>query len=144
MEPWDGPAMMVAATGNEICAVLDRNGLRPFRYTITHDDRVIMASETGVLNIAPDNIKERGRLQPGKMFLVSFDEGRIIGDEELKDKLSTQQPYSQWLKENRITIEDLPPADAPSRLDGDAILKLQRTFGYTIEELRSTVTWEPF
>lgn len=140
MEPWDGPAMMVAATGNEICAVLDRNGLRPFRYTITHDDRVIMASETGVLNIAPHNIKERGRLQPGRMFLVSFDEGRIIGDEELKDKLSKQQPYSQWLNENRLTIKDLPAANAPSNLDSDTILKLQRTFGYTIEELRMITT----
>ena len=140
MEPWDGPAMMVAATGNEICAVLDRNGLRPFRYTITHDDRVIMASETGVLDISPDKIKERGRLQPGRMFLVSFDEGRIIGDEELKDKLATQQPYSEWLSQNLRTVENLPPSAEPARLDSTEILKLQRTFGYTIEELRMITT----
>lgn len=140
MEPWDGPAMMVAANGREICAVLDRNGLRPFRYTITNDDRVIMASETGVLKIPAANIKERGRLQPGRMFLVSFNEGRIIGDEELKHQLSSQQPYGQWLKENKITFSDLPkPNDIPS-MDSETLLTLQRAFGYTSEELRMITT----
>jgi len=140
MEPWDGPAMMVAANGREICAVLDRNGLRPFRYTITNDDRVIMASETGVLKIPAANIKERGRLQPGRMFLVSFNEGRIIGDEELKHQLSSQQPYGQWLKQNKITFSDLPkPNDIPS-MDSETLLTLQRAFGYTSEELRMITT----
>ena len=107
MEPWDGPAMMVAANGKDICAVLDRNGLRPFRYTVTKDDKLVMASETGVLDIPAENIRMRGRLQPGRMFLVSLDEGRIIGDEELKESLSGRLPYGQWLKENKVSLEDL-------------------------------------
>ncbi|MEC9308987.1 MAG: glutamate synthase large subunit [Chloroflexota bacterium] len=140
MEPWDGPAMMVAANGREICAVLDRNGLRPFRYTITNDDRVIMASETGVLKIPAANIKERGRLQPGRMFLVSFNDGRIIGDEELKHQLSSQQPYGEWLKQNKITFSDLPKPNQIPSMDSETLLTLQRAFGYTSEELRMITT----
>ena len=116
MEPWDGPAMMLATDGKDVCAVLDRNGLRPFRYTVTHDDKLIMASETGVLELPPESIREKGRLQPGRMYLVSFDEGRIIGDEELKHTLSNRQPYGQWLKENKVALENLPETQPlPSR-----------------------------
>ena len=139
MEPWDGPAMMVAANGQEICAVLDRNGLRPFRYTVTHDDRLIMASETGVLDLPPAVIKEKGRLQPGRMFLVSLEEGRIIGDEELKNTLASRRPYGEWLKENKVALEDLP--DPPPVHGGRPDLPpLHQAFGYNIEELRMITT----
>ena len=139
MEPWDGPAMMVAANGHEICAVLDRNGLRPFRYTLTHDDKLVMASETGVLDLPPASVKEKGRLQPGRMFLVSLEEGRIIGDEELKHSLSNRQPYGQWLADNKVALEDLP---APSEVNGSHhdLTQQHQAFGYTVEELRMITT----
>ncbi len=140
MEPWDGPAMMLATDGKDVCAVLDRNGLRPFRYTVTHDDKLVMASETGVLDLAPERIREKGRLQPGRMFLVSFDEGRIIGDEELKRTLATRQPYGQWLQENKVNLDDLPPTEASPPAGGDNLRQQQRAFGYTIEELRILTT----
>ena len=140
MEPWDGPAMIVAANGKDICAVLDRNGLRPFRYTVTKDDKLVMASETGVLDIAPENIRERGRLQPGRMFLVRMEEGRIIGDEELKETLSRRQPYGEWLKENKVSLEDQPEPETPDVLKGQELVRQQRAFGYTIEELRMLTT----
>ena len=140
MEPWDGPAMMVAANGKTICAVLDRNGLRPFRYTVTKDDKLIMASETGVLDIPPAEVKEKGRLQPGRMFLVSMEEGRIIGDEELKQGLARRQPYGAWLKERMVPLESLPlPPGVQSgvkSIERDDLPQQQRAFGYTIEELR--------
>ena len=136
MEPWDGPAMIVAANGKDICAVLDRNGLRPFRYTVTKDDKLVMASETGVLDIPGENIRQRGRLQPGRMFLVSLDEGRIIGDEELKHDLSRRHPYGEWLAENKVSLEDLPEAEPVSPLQGSELVQQQRAFGYTLEELR--------
>ena len=140
MEPWDGPAMMLATDGKDVCAVLDRNGLRPFRYTVTHDDKLIMASETGVLELPPESVKEKGRLQPGRMFLVSFDEGRIIGDEELKHTLASQQPYGDWLKENKVALDDLPEAAPAPSTDGENLRQQQRAFGYTIEELRMLTT----
>ncbi len=140
MEPWDGPAMMLATDGKDVCAVLDRNGLRPFRYTVTHDDKLVMASETGVLDLAPERIREKGRLQPGRMFLVSFDEGRIIGDEELKHTLATHQPYGQWLQENKVNLDDLPPTEAALPAGGNNLRQQQRAFGYTIEELRMLTT----
>ena len=146
MEPWDGPAMIVSSNGRNICALLDRNGFRPFRYVVTNDDKLVMASETGVLDIPPSQIKQKGRLQPGRMFLVSMEEGRIIGDEELKHKLANRQPYGQWLKQNKVSIEDLPKPKglngAPSSngwsgLSGNFdLLGQQRAFGYTNEELR--------
>ena len=136
MEPWDGPAMIVAANGKDICAVLDRNGLRPFRYTVTKDDKLVMASETGVLDIPGENIRQRGRLQPGRMFLVSLDEGRIIGDEELKHDLSRRHPYGEWLAENKVSLEDLAEAEPASPLQGSELVQQQRAFGYTLEELR--------
>ena len=140
MEPWDGPAMMLATDGKDVCAVLDRNGLRPFRYTLTHDDKLVMASETGVLDLPPASIREKGRLQPGRMFLVSFDEGRIIGDEELKHTLASRQPYGQWLAENRVALDDLPDAAPLPPAGGDKLRRQQRAFGYTIEELRMLTT----
>jgi glutamate synthase (ferredoxin) len=99
MEPWDGPASVAFSDGRYIGALLDRNGLRPSRYWVTKDDMVIMASETGVLPVAPENVVKKGRLEPGKMFLIDTVEGRIIDDNELKNDYATRQPYAQWLKE---------------------------------------------
>ena len=106
MEPWDGPASIVFSDGKVIGAVLDRNGLRPSRYYLTHDDRVIMASEVGVLrSIEPKNVKAKGRLQPGRMFLIDFEEGRLIPDEELKSDFASRLPYKTWLNNQRIDLE---------------------------------------
>ncbi len=102
MEPWDGPAAIAFTDGRVIGAILDRNGLRPGRYVVTHDDHVIMASEAGVLDVAPEQVKIKGRLQPGKMFLVDTVEGRIVPDKEIKERLASRQPYAQWLKDNQI------------------------------------------
>ena len=104
MEPWDGPAAIAFTDGRLIGATLDRNGLRPGRYVVTHDDLVVLASEAGVLEIDPKNIKTKGRLQPGKMFLVDTVGGRIISDKEMKKRLSERQPYQQWLQEKQITL----------------------------------------
>jgi glutamate synthase (NADPH) large chain len=136
MEPWDGPAAIAFTDGRVIGATLDRNGLRPGRYVVTHDDLVVMASEAGVLDIAPEQVKSKGRLQPGKMFLVDTVEGRIVSDKEIKQKLASRQPYAQWVKENQITIDQLPE---PSRMhypDADTLLRRQRAFGYSDEDLR--------
>src|SRR6202034_1590425 len=136
MEPWDGPAAIAFTDGRVIGATLDRNGLRPGRYVVTHDDLVVMASEAGVLDIAPEQVKSKGRLQPGKMFLVDTVEGRIVSDREIKQKLASRQPYAQWVKENQITIDQLPE---PSRMhfpDAETLLRRQRAFGYSDEDLR--------
>ncbi|MBT4161560.1 MAG: glutamate synthase subunit alpha, partial [Gammaproteobacteria bacterium] len=108
MEPWDGPASIAFTDGHYIGAVLDRNGLRPSRYYVTHDDKVIMASEVGVLPVAPENVKTKGRLQPGKMFLVDFYEGRLIPDEELKQDFANRRPYGEWLSRQKLELSDLP------------------------------------
>ncbi len=136
MEPWDGPAMIVSSDGRNICALLDRNGLRPFRYLVTTGDKLVMASETGVLDVPPGEVKLKGRLQPGRMFMVSLEQGRIIGDEELKRGLSNRQPYGQWLRENKVTLESLPAAPAEPEMQSDDLVRLQRAFGYSVEELR--------
>src|SRR5712672_3453647 len=107
-QPWDGPASMAVTDGKFIGACLDRNGLRPSRYYVTKDDVVIMASEAGVLPIAPERIAVKGRLQPGRMFLVDTEQGRIIADEELKKKYASAYPYRQWLDENHVLLEQLP------------------------------------
>jgi glutamate synthase domain-containing protein 2/glutamate synthase domain-containing protein 1/glutamate synthase domain-containing protein 3 len=136
MEPWDGPAAIAFTDGRVIGAILDRNGLRPGRYVVTNDDQVIMASEAGVLDIEPEQVKMKGRLQPGKMFLVDTVEGRIVPDKEIKHRLATRQPYAQWVKDNQITIDQLP---APSRMhhpDPETLLRRQRAFGYSDEDLR--------
>ena len=140
MEPWDGPAMVVASNGSSICALLDRNGLRPFRYLVTNEDKLVMASETGVLEVPPADVKFKGRLQPGRMFLVSLEEGRIIGDEELKHSLASSNPYGQWLKDNKITLDDLPAATEAPSMDSAELVRLQQTFGYSIEEIRMLTT----
>ena len=102
MEPWDGPASIAFTDGTMMGAVLDRNGLRPSRYTVTKDDLVIMASEAGVLPVEPENVAYKGRLEPGRMFLVNMDEGRIVSDEEIKQEIATAQPYREWLDKYRV------------------------------------------
>ncbi len=135
MEPWDGPAALAFTDGIQIGATLDRNGLRPARYIVTDDDLVIMASEVGAVDIDPARIIQKGRLQPGKMFLVDTREGRIISDEELKQEICQAQPYQQWLNEQVLTLEALPaPADVPTT-DANTLLERQKLFGYTIEDL---------
>jgi glutamate synthase domain-containing protein 2/glutamate synthase domain-containing protein 1/glutamate synthase domain-containing protein 3 len=140
MEPWDGPAAIAFTDGRVIGATLDRNGLRPGRYVVTHDDLVVMASEAGVLEVAPEQVKKKGRLQPGKMFLVDTVEGRIISDKEIKQTLASRQPYAQWVAENQITIDHLPE---PARMhfpDVETLLRRQRAFGYSDEDLRMILT----
>ncbi len=136
MEPWDGPASIAFTDGHYIGATLDRNGLRPSRYYITHDDRVIMASEVGVLPVDPAIVKEKGRLQPGKMFLIDFAEGRLIPDEELKTSFAKAMPYGDWLKKQRIRLADLHPEGEPHGFDSDTLLPRMQAFGYTAETMR--------
>jgi glutamate synthase domain-containing protein 2/glutamate synthase domain-containing protein 1/glutamate synthase domain-containing protein 3 len=138
MEPWDGPASIAFTDGKCIGAVLDRNGLRPSRYIVTKGGLVVMASEVGVLDIPPGEIETKGRLQPGKMFLVDTDEGRIVGDVEVKQRLSTQKPYRQWVESEKVKLADLPEAPVPpaAPLEPRDLLCLQQAFGYTLEDLR--------
>ena len=136
MEPWDGPASIVFTDGKVIGAVLDRNGLRPSRYYLTHDDRVIMASEVGVLrSIEPKNVKAKGRLQPGRMFLIDFEEGRLIPDEELKSDFASRQPYKTWLNNQRIDLNELEPNKEPHGFDSTTLLERMQAFGFTIESM---------
>ncbi|MFZ4482672.1 MAG: glutamate synthase large subunit [Chthoniobacterales bacterium] len=135
MEPWDGPAAVAFTDGTQIGAVLDRNGLRPCRYYVTKDDLVIMASEVGVLDIAPERVESKGRLQPGRIFLVDTKEGRIIADEEIKESLAKAEPYGQWLKENLVKLEDLPDGNEPAHPDHATVTTRQFAFGYTQEDL---------
>lgn len=139
MEPWDGPAMIVFTDGDAIGAVLDRNGLRPFRYTVTKDDLLIMASETGVLNVEPERVKYRSRLQPGRMFLVDFGEQRIVEPDEVMKRLADTNPYSEWLEENRSTIETLPEAPTVPENDLESLVARQMAFGYTREDLNMLI-----
>ncbi|MED6339651.1 MAG: glutamate synthase large subunit [SAR324 cluster bacterium] len=140
MEPWDGPASLTFTDGIRIGATLDRNGLRPSRYVVTKDDFVIMGSEVGAVDIDPENIKFKGRLQPGKMFLVDTEEGRIIDDSELKKGICSAQPYARWLKENVLKLSSLPkPAKVPET-DFDTLLMRQKIFGYTNEDLNLLLT----
>lgn len=135
MEPWDGPAAVAFTDGRQIGAMLDRNGLRPARYLVTKDDHVIMASETGVLDIPDENVRSKWRLQPGKIFLVDTEEGRIIDDEEVKDRLVHQKPYRQWLIQNRLELSKLPDPPHVHLPDHETILERQKAFGYTLEDL---------
>ena len=135
MEPWDGPAAVAFTDGTQIGAVLDRNGLRPCRYYVTKDDLVIMASEVGVLDIEPERVAHKGRLQPGRIFLVDTKEGRIIADEEIKASLAKEQPYGEWLKDNLVKMEDLPAGADPAHPDHDTVTTRQFAFGYTQEDL---------
>jgi glutamate synthase (ferredoxin) len=139
MEPWDGPASMAFTDGKFIGACLDRNGLRPSRYYVTKDDVVIMASEAGVLPVAPERIAVKGRLQPGKMFLVDLEQGRIIADEELKKKYASALPYQKWLEENHVLLKNLPEPPVFHEEDHMTVLQRQQAFGYTFEDLRFIV-----
>src|SRR6201995_441182 len=116
MEPWDGPAALAFPNGRQIGATLDRNGLRPARYLITRDDRIVMASEMGVLPIPEKDIVRKWRLQPGKMLLVDLQQGRLIPDEEIKAQLAKSHPYKQWLEKTQIQLEELPPAESRAAL----------------------------
>ncbi|MFN9429563.1 MAG: glutamate synthase large subunit [Acidobacteriota bacterium] len=136
MEPWDGPAAVAFTDGRLIGATLDRNGLRPARYMVTRDGLLIMASETGVLPVKPEDIEEKGRLQPGKMLLADLTAGRIIPDEEVKQKLSSRQPYREWLDKLQIALDRLPAPPRWHQTDYHTILERQRAFGYTEEDLR--------
>jgi len=136
MEPWDGPAAICFTDGKQIGAILDRNGLRPSRYTLTKDGLVIMASETGVLDIPPENVLRKGRLQPGRVFLVDTEQGRIIEDEEIKQQLAGERPYRQWLDEYLVHLEDLPAAPSVPVPDHVTLLQRQIAFGYTYEDER--------
>ncbi len=136
LEPWDGPASIAFTDGTLIGAVLDRNGLRPSRYWVTKGGLVVMASEAGVLNIPPEEVESKGRLRPGRMFLIDTAQGRIIADREIKTALASRRPYREWLDENLVKLADLPPAaDANGHLE-EPLHKLQRAFGYTLEDLR--------
>jgi len=135
MEPWDGPASIAFTDGRMIGAVLDRNGLRPSRYYVTKDNLVIMASEVGVLDVPPQDVLVKGRLNPGKIFLVDTVKGRIVDDEEIKRELAAQHPYQEWLDRHLIDINDLPPARAEAP-EHETVFKRQQAFGYTQEDLR--------
>jgi glutamate synthase (NADPH) large chain len=136
MEPWDGPAAIAFTDGRSIGATLDRNGLRPARYLVTNDDLIIMASEAGVLPVKPEDVKLKGRLQPGKMLLVDTVSGRIISDKELKAGLYGRNPYQLWIKENQVHIHELPEPPREYGTDRDTLLSRQRAFGYTDEDLK--------
>ena len=139
MEPWDGPASIAFTDGTRIGAILDRNGLRPARWIATKDGLVVMASEVGVLDIPAEKILQKGRVQPGRMFLVDTKEGRIIPDDEIKDQLAKAEPYAQWVKENLVRINDLPEPPRVNEPDHETVLRRQETFGYTLEDVNMLV-----
>ncbi len=136
MEPWDGPASIAFTDGKMVCACLDRNGLRPSRYYVTKDDYVIMGSEVGVVDVDPANVLYKGRLEPGRMFMVDMEKGEIVADEELKQEIIDAHPYREWLDANRVMLADLPDAGGTARLLGDDLIRAQQAFGYSFEELR--------
>src|SRR4051794_15003237 len=140
MEPWDGPAAIAFTNGRQIGATLDRNGLRPARYFLTRDDRIIMASEMGVLPIPEKDIVRKWRLQPGKMLLVDLDEGRLIPDDELKATLAKSHPYKEWLQRTQLVLEDLPTVAAKAGGTNLSLLDRQQMFGYTQEDLKILMT----
>jgi glutamate synthase (NADPH) large chain len=139
MEPWDGPACVVFTDGSQIGAVLDRNGLRPSRYWVTDDGLVVLASEVGVLDLEPASIVRKGRLQPGRMFLVDTDEHRIIEDEEIKAELAAEHPYDEWLHAGLIHLDDIPEREHVIHTHA-SVTRRQQIFGYTEEELRILLT----
>jgi glutamate synthase (ferredoxin) len=139
MEPWDGPASIAFSDGVVVGATLDRNGLRPARYYVTKDDLVVMASEVGVLDIPPEQVVRKGRLQPGHMFLVDTREGRIIGDDELKQRIASEHPYGEWLEQYLVNVADLPVPPRVHEPDHETVLRRQETFGYTTEDVKILV-----
>ncbi len=138
MEPWDGPAAIAFTDGRQIGATLDRNGLRPARFCVTDDDRVIMASESGVLPVPERSIVRKWRLQPGRMLLIDLEEGRIVEDEEIKSRLAAEHPYGEWLRETQFKLEELPPPllARPAQRPAGTLERAQRAFGYTDEDLK--------
>ena len=141
MEPWDGPASIPFTDGRCIGAVLDRNGLRPSRYTVTKDGMVIMSSETGVVEVDPANVEYKGRLMPGRIFLVDMEEGRIVDDEEIKSEMAGRRPYRAWLTDNQVTFAHLPPPPPPpEKRDADDLLRYQKVHGYTREDRKILLT----
>jgi glutamate synthase domain-containing protein 2/glutamate synthase domain-containing protein 1/glutamate synthase domain-containing protein 3 len=137
MEPWDGPASIAFSDGRKIGAVLDRNGLRPSRYTVTKDGFVVMASEVGVLDIPPQNVLLKERLHPGKIFCVDLERGRILDDAEIKRRYVERRPYREWVARNRVLLSELPrPEQAPEPVSAEQRFRLQQVFGYTSEDLR--------
>ncbi|NND79542.1 MAG: glutamate synthase large subunit, partial [Maribacter sp.] len=139
MEPWDGPASIPFTDGNFIGAVLDRNGLRPSRYSVTKNGYVIMSSETGVIEIEPENVEFHGRLEPGKMFLVNMQEGRIVNDEEIKEKIAQRHPYKKWLDKNLVHLRDIPYNDCPLFLGEASLEKRKSVFGYSLEDINTII-----
>ncbi len=140
MEPWDGPASVPFTDGDYIGALLDRNGLRPSRYTVTKSGKLIMASEIGVVHVDPKDVEIHGRLEPGKMFLVDMNEGRIINDEEIKSKIVSERPYKQWLDETRIYLKDVPDTKESCPIEPTDIQTRSRLFNYTIEDIQEVIT----
>ncbi|QDZ11540.1 glutamate synthase large subunit [Devosia ginsengisoli] len=140
MEPWDGPAAMSLSDGRYVVATLDRNGLRPARYLVTKEGHVVLASESGVLDIPDEDIVERWRLQPGRMLLLDLEEGRIISDEEIKRTLATSNPYAEWLARSQIVLEDLPAVPPKAPEPTDALLDRMQAFGYTQEDIKLLMT----
>ena len=136
MEPWDGPASIVFTDGNYIGAVLDRNGLRPSRYYVTKDDKVIMASEVGVLPVEPSNVLIKGRLQPGKMFLIDFEEGKMVPDEEIKEKIYKAKPYKKWIKDQVVPLEEITEKETPNPEPPKDLISRMKAFGYTVETMQ--------
>ncbi|MFO0946498.1 MAG: glutamate synthase large subunit [Planctomycetota bacterium] len=136
IEPWDGPASIAFTDGKMIGAVLDRNGLRPSRYYVTKGGLVIMGSEVGILEVAPEEVSIKGRLEPGKMFLVDMEEGRIVDDTELKHSYASAKPYGSWLKEHQVHLSDLPEGPPAPEPDHETLLRRQKAFGYTVEDLK--------
>ncbi len=141
MEPWDGPASVAFTDGTMIGATLDRNGLRPSRFYVTKDDLVIMASEAGVLPVAPENVARKGRLQPGHMFLVNMEEGRIVADEEIKERIAREHPYGEWLDKHMIELAKVKDAPELPELDHKTVLARQIAFGYSFAESRPWARW---
>ena len=139
MEAWDGPALVIATDGTKVCAILDRNGLRPCRYLVTTDDLLVMASETGVLDIPPENVRFKWRIQPGRMFMLDTEQGRIVEDSEIKESLAGRKPYGQWLAERKIELDDLPKPSQVHGPDLDTLVERQAAFGYTREELNMII-----
>ena len=136
MEPWDGPALVIGTDGTKVCAVSDRNGLRPCRYLVTTDDLLVMASEVGVLDVPPDKVLFKERIYPGRMFMLDTEAGKLIGDADIKAELSHRKPYGQWLGDYRVTLEDLPEPSFVHGSDLRTLLPRQVAFGYTLEELQ--------
>ena len=141
MEPWDGPAAICFTDGKMVGAMLDRNGLRPCRYCVTSDGTVIMASEAGALPVDPAKVIQKGRLQPGKMFIVDLEQGRIIEDEEIKEKIACRRPYMEWVRHNRLKLREMLPPRVPAfELYEDTLLQRQQVYGYTSEDLKVVIT----